>query len=1247
MRINKLLTIIILSLCTLSSWGVEIYSRKLNTSNGLPENNIRSLAQDTKGYIWMGSPTGLYRYDGYFFTTYKYSDTGNTRLLNNNHISNCYALPDGRMLFSEKGGMYSVFDTNSNLFLDLPVDEMARMYREKRHFEAPEQIKEQFRQVLADGGNCISDNLGNSIVLDRKGHIWFVDRLTGETIPMQVFDEQLFGVISSHKYVVQTSERTGLIWVSTNGSGITVYDRNSREEQHIRQSSGLISTDYIQDICLDSNDNLWVADEFHGVVCLNVVKKQSTTILLEPLSSGLRSNQVRVMHRVNDSLLWVANTQGSAYQADQQLHIRKMMEKVDVHCMATTPDGLTWIGTRTQGLQKPDGSWLTASSSLSSNNVSALLYDEGRLWVGCEDARLDLIDPNGQTTTVRHFLPEAASPKVMLKDQNGYVWVGAKTGLYRFKPSLLMADNTAYEQLLAGADIKYSDVNCIHEDAQGRLWIGTSGDGLYRTDDHGASFTHITMTNGLISDEIQSLATTADGTLWVATTKGITRYRISDGHCQYIYNEHNLQQNFYAEGCVNITPDGRIAFGTNQGIVIYDINTKDEDTRPITMTITDVLVNGESSGPTAGEVTLAHDQNSLTFHFSTFSYSVSTRYSYFLEEYDKQWSEPSQYSFANYKNLPPGRYTLHIKAFDNNTVDTAQQTLTIIIRQPWWKTWWAYLVYLLVAIALGLTIYRQLRIVYNLRRRISIEKELTEYKLQFFTNISHEFRTPLTIIRGAIDRMRTAKDVPADLRQPISNMEHSTNRMLRLINQLLEFRKMQNNKLQLALEDTDIVAFVKDIFQSFSDLAYNKQVNYSFMTNVKTLTMPVDRQHLDKIVYNLLSNALKYTPSKGNVSVGLKQNGQQLIIRVEDSGVGIPKEKQGELFQRFMQSTFSNDSIGIGLHLTKALVDIHHGEISFQENQPTGSVFTVTLPTDRGAYQPDDFIQESTLGQQAVVRENSSYSEVLPEPMNDRTVLVVEDDADVVNFLKQTLNTYFHVEIAMDGQTALEKLQENKPDLILSDVIMPVMDGFELTRRVRSNAELHNIPIILLTALDADEKRLRGIKQGADAYLTKPFDTQLLIATCCRLIEQRDKMMYSTVTAEGAPSQDVTQSSPVKIIAAPEIIVEERDKRLLNAMNTWLYSHLSSPTLSVDELAEAMGYNRSNFFKKAKALTGQTPADYIRTLRMNRAAEMLREETITVAEVCYKVGISDPHYFTKVFKQQFGISPKKYQQGKK
>lgn len=1407
--IQKLLTSLILSLTALLVQAVDIQSRKLDTDIGLPDNNVRNISQDAKGFIWIGTPNGLFRYDGYFFTTYKYSETGNTQYLNNNHVTASFKLSSGMMLFREQGNLWSLFDVKTNRFLPLKHESRTLSYKrggehggdlwlgdsekgcvrikveEKNNGERTlaytffnthnkelrsdhltvvradsrgivwictdedvyyvkgehavktntrkhvvalvskngadymvtvkgevfkiegNKLRLQFAprneivvtkaadiggkrivmttigaameynissrtlsksiQIPAVGGNIINDNHENAVVLDELGHIWFTDRKTGEIIPLNVFSQQLFPLVPSKKYKVVTSEKNGLIWVSTNGCGMTVYDRWQHQAEHIGVSTGHLSTDWIQDICMDDDDNVWVADEFHGIRLLTVsqhraIPVQGSTdytgqVLLNKTAIDYHENMVNGMSWQTDSLLLIINSNGDVYQSDKQLHIseKPLIKGKGVRTVATDKNGTLWIGTRRNGLfignqhyRNEDGN----STSLSSDNIRYLFLDnKGRMWVVTEDSYIELAVPGKDGKyTFRHFLNEKIGAKIITQDHKGNIWVGASMGLYRFDPKEILKNGAAYQEILKENDMRNSDIDCLFEDFHHRLWVGTIGQGVLYTDLNAENmqFNSLTETNGLISNEVQSIAETADGTIWISSKKGMTCYHPERKSFRYVYHDDNPLHNYYAENGVVRLNDGRLVFGTNQGLITYDAILSNGRQKKSSLVFTDILVNGVSVGAmdgegsltvapdNLGELELAYDRNSINIRFSCFNYRVAngTRYTYWLENYDKEWSELSPLNFAVYKQLPPGHYVLHVKAYNLNSSEIAERQLTIIIRHPWWQTWWAYLLYVVLLTSVGYVVWHQLRTVYLLRRRISIEKELTEYKLRFFTNISHEFRTPLTIIRVAMDHMRSVKDIPAELRQSLSNMGHSTDRMLRLINQLLEFRKMQAGKLQLSLEETDIIAFVRDIFQNFSDLAENKNINYSFTSNMKTYDMPLDRQHIDKVVYNLLSNAFKYTPSKGNIDVSVRIAEGQAIITVKDTGVGIPKEKQSELFQRFMQSSFSGESIGIGLHLTKALVEVHHGKIRFEENQPQGSLFIVELPTISYVYKPSDFMQQSEL-RPVVLKQIPVYQEMMGEPMNDRNILIVEDDADVINMLKQTLGAYFHVSIAMDGTTALDMLNTTeKPDLIISDVMMPVMNGYDLTRRIRSQVETQTIPIILLTALTNEEKRLKGTQVGADAFLTKPFDMRLLISTCRQLIEQRDLLRKQIV-------QDNVQT-----ITPPEIIVEERDRRLLDAMNMWLESHLSDQMLSVDDMAEAMGYRRSVFFKKVKLLTGQTPAEYIKNLRMNRAAEMLRDETITVAEVCYKVGISDPHYFTKVFKQQFGLSPKKYQQGK-
>ena len=512
----------------------------------------------------------------------------------------------------------------------------------------------------------------------------------------------------------------------------------------------------------------------------------------------------------------------------------------------------------------------------------------------------------------------------------------------------------------------------------------------------------------------------------------------------------------------------------------------------------------------------------------------------------------------------------------------------------------------------------------SLRNRINVEKQLTEYKLVFFTNISHEFRTPLTLIQGALEKIQRVADIPRDLIHPLKTMDKSTQRMLRLINQLLEFRKMQNNKLALSLEETDVIAFLYEIFLSFGDVAEQKNMNFRFIPSIPSYKMFLDKGNLDKVTYNLLSNAFKYTPSNGTIilSVTVDEVKKTLQIQVADTGVGIPKEKQNELFKRFMQSSFSGDSIGVGLHLSYELVQVHKGTIEYKDNDGGGSVFTVCIPTDKSVYSEKDFLIPGNVllkeaGGQAhhllELSEELPEPEKIAEPLNKRKVLIIEDDNDIREFLKEEVGVYFEVEVAADGTSGFEKARTYDADLIICDVLMPGMTGFEVTKKLKSDFATSHIPIILLTALNSPEKHLEGIEAGADAYIAKPFSIKLLLARVFRLIEQRDKL------------REKFSSEPGIVRAA--VCSTDRDKEFADRLAVVLEQNLSRPEFSIDEFAQLMKLGRTVFYRKLRGVTGYSPNEYLRVVRMKKAAELLLSgENLTVAEVAYKVGISDPFY---------------------
>lgn len=659
--------------------------------------------------------------------------------------------------------------------------------------------------------------------------------------------------------------------------------------------------------------------------------------------------------------------------------------------------------------------------------------------------------------------------RTICEDRNGWIWVGTSEGVFVFDPDRIIKDpNDFYQYNLDNHALKSNEIKSIIQDKKGRIWIAESGIGFcvanIKNDYKDISFTHYTVNDGLVHSVVQAFIEDDEGNIWVSTEYGISCFNPENKIFNNYFFSNDILGNVYTEGCAKLK-DGRLAFGTNHGLIILNTKQIKNKEKILSVTFTDLKLNGISVRPAdmdspltaalayTDAISLKYYQSSFVIDFSTFDYPISTntRFSYKLEGYDDDWSIPSTLNFAAYKNLPAGTYYLHVKACSVSGIwSDNEETLEIKVTPPFWATGWAFFVYILIAGIIMYFVYRTIRNINNLRNKIKVEKQLTEYKLVFFTNISHEFRTPLTLIQGALDRIHRTHNIPKEIRYSIKLMDKSTQRMLRLINQLLEFRKMQNNKLALSLEETDVIAFLYEIYLSFQDTAESKNMDFKFIPSVNSYKMYIDKGNIDKIAYNLLSNAFKYTPSGGKIefSIYIDKQKQLLIMKVTDTGVGIPKEKRNELFKRFMQSSFSSDSIGVGLHLTHELVHVHKGNICYEENPSGGSIFIVTLPTDSSIYQSNDFLipENAILKEEAqnhpslsALNEENAHSESEEEidkeveniekelktelnasdqegPLNKRKILIIEDDNDVREFLKEELTPYFEVAAEADGK---------------------------------------------------------------------------------------------------------------------------------------------------------------------------------------------------------------------------------------
>lgn len=1245
--------IIFLLLCLFSYnslASITVHSRFLSSENGIQANYIRNIVQDPQGYIWMGTTNGLIRYDGYSAYLITPGNAPNRKLMKDARILSIRLWKDRYILILSRGNKYCCYDIIKDEFINYEVD-YNRIFKQ----------------------NQDTDNRGNKFRTTPEGDIWVTFAKTKETLHLTgIYSKELVKLNGSPRYSIVT-DKDGVVWISTYGNGLFAHDPKTKITTHFLNNGINISpiqTNYLIKLYEDRAGNIWVCQENMGVAIISKQKINIKSVYFTTSERLDHTNSIHLLSRAGESI-YIGNRYNGLKRADGNLRSMETIAMVEDDVVAVCKDlqGRVWAGMRESGVYV-DGRYFRHQegddTSLTAGKISDIICDQkGRVWISTFEGGVNLAVPDGKRGyTFRHFFTGKHAiehPRKMLTDRHGYMWLCSDKGVYVFQPDQLMAHADAYLHYdIQTRPDESNEAHCIAECSENHIVIGTAGSGIVNFDnsrpEHARLLKRYTTDDGLPNNNVQQIIADRDGNIWSGTDKGLARYDIKTRKIMSLEPANTTLGNMFIENAACLLDDGRIAFGSRHGITIIDPKTVTTSKPLFQLHITDIDINGVSvhemedrnlaTVMDGGQgIRLAYNENSLVFHFSDFEYdeALTTKYTYRLEGYDKEWSPMSAYNFATYKNLPPGKYSFEVKAQNaygewNGTVIK----MAVVVRPPFWLSWWAYLIYIIIAGIIAFLIYRYLKRIEELRMKIKVENQLTEFKVRFFTNISHEFRTPLTIIKGAMENINALDSVPSKMKQPMSSMNKSVERMMRLVNQLLEFRKMQENRLQLAVEETDIVAFVKDIWLTFSQTADNKRINYVFLPFAHHYTMFVDRNFVDKIAYNLISNAFKYTPNRGSITCRITHSEEErhISIVVEDTGVGIPKEKQKDLFTPFNQSTMLHDSIGIGLHLTHELVMVHHGEIAYRENPHGGSIFTVSLPTDPSVYSEKDFITESVkLLQGKEDTEGGSvpvdYKEMAPNPMNDRHVLIVEDEDEVREFLQHELQRYFVCHYAVDGNDALVKISEQKPDLIISDIMMPVMNGIQLTEKIRHDNEIADIPIILLTALSDEKHIVKGLKYGADAYIEKPFSIPVLIAKCRQLIEQRDKLRshYATETMSNVEPQ--------------EIIVNEQDKRFKERLDVWLNSNFHKSNLDVDTFAESMGYGRTTFYKKVKKIMGMTPNDYLKAMRMNKAAELLMNDTLTVAEISYKVGFEDPYYFSKSFKNYFGVSPTQYRRGEK
>ncbi len=1085
---------------------------------------------------------------------------------------------------------------------------------------------------LIPNGRVLTDNKGRKWIYNKTGVLRLVRQ--DKLVPLILFSQQTTNYIDHERFHI-VEDNHGLIWISTYGKGLFVFNQDLTQSQHFvadKLGESPIASNYLLGIIADRHDGVWVSSEYGGVSHIQVMDKGVERIYPNGEGNMDFSNVVRMVKKMNDGTVMVGTRAGSLYHysADMSQVLGKSHFDSNVYGIVQMPNGETWIGTRGKGIYGAKG------LDFKDRNVFCMASDaKHRMWIGTFGKGLSLVYPRKDGYGVKTFFADSVGlneVRCMVIDKHGVLWCGTSGGLIRIPVDEFVKDASRYKTYVRDYEIRDVIV-----DRQGRLWLSASGDGLVQVEpgdgETEPKFHVFNTSNGLVNNLVQSVVDTPDGNLWISTQQGVTAWNARKKSFENYMFSRNPMGNVYNENSAVCLDDGRVVLGGNYGLTIIQPSRLSHVSG-----LTDVVF---TSYPYSDEITLTYEQRSPNIHFSTLDYSDvrNVKYTYRLEGFDQAWSQPSSTPWAAYQKLPAGKYLLHVKACSSDGIWGKESTLVIRIKPPFYLTSWAIMIYVLLVLGVIILVVKFVHDKNVLRNRIRLEQELTRYKLVFFTNIAHEFRTPLTLMQGSLEkekRIMKANRWQTELVKTIRVMDKSVQRMLRLIDQLLEFRKMQAGKLKLSLQETDAVMFVKGICRMFDDAAESKEIAYSFESSEPAHAMFLDQQMIDKVVFNLLSNAFKYTPAKGTISVTLSFT-DVMTIRVADTGVGIPQEKREQLFSRFMQSSYTGESFGIGLHLTHELVRTHHGEITYQENEGGGSVFVVTIPLQKDCYEASDFlvkdspILKADLATQRDGQEEKTTDAVLSAPsapLNRRTILLIEDDNDVREFLLSELESCFDLKVASDGKAGIAMAKELDVDLIVSDVMMPGMNGFELTKRLKNSFETSHIPIILLTALSTDENVLEGTESGADAYITKPFSPQLLMARILQLLNQREILRQKF----GKEPQEIRSA----------MLSNEQDSLFVKRLDSIVYSRLGEQDLSVDKVAGLLHLGRTIFYKKVRGTTGYTPNEYIRVIRLRKAAELLKEGEKNVSEVAYAVGFDNPYYFSKCFKEQFGMPPSQY-----
>jgi signal transduction histidine kinase/ligand-binding sensor domain-containing protein/DNA-binding response OmpR family regulator len=1266
---------------------IEVFKHNPSDKNSLFGNNIQTVCGDQNGNIFIQCRAGLVVYDMVVqkMTTVTQNDVvgisyGYGRLWscsnssvsyydkNTNRLVEFARLPDpkfrigcireastGLLYIGTKNAGLIVMDKNKRFANSIPNVEVVSIYEDskQRIWVATRLdglfIIERNNHIThlthnQSDANSIPHNYVRTICEDDFGNFWIgtLNGLCRYNIAQNKFTT--FNHSESKPYSIGNSsvwclhkDKQGTIWIGSFYGGIDYFNPEYSFFKFFSVDNGKgysLSYPIAGRMIEDNHNNLWVGTEGGGLNCLNLSTGGITIYNNLPSYKNISVNAIKA--------LWV-----------------------------DTKNNNLWIGTHIEGLYRMNMSTRQTTvfrnnpndpGSLKNDYIRGIVEYKNKLYMGTHNSvvvlDLETLKSSFLLDNKKFGLENRQIWNIML-DKSNKLWFSTSSAIYRYN----FDRKTLTRYIHSDADphsIGSTYLNTFCQDSKGRIWLGSAGSGLALYNPKTDNFTSFnSMNSNIIDDYVLDIKESASGYLIIATNKGFSFFDSDNNMFYNFYNQSVFPITAINDGALYVTRDGEIFIGCTNGLFAFRENILNLQSKPYKLFITDLYVNNERITPSkksilkksiqyTDRINLKHNQNTIALEFSSSNYirAVKNIVEYTLTGFDKTWITSNNRHLITYTNLNPGDYELKIRVKQRDNI-IAQTSLKIHIRSPFYATWYAYLFYIIVITLISYTIIRSYTSGIRLKMSLDYEKKekerieaMNQSKLRFFTNISHEFRTPITLILSQMESILQSTSIQNSLYNKMQSVHKNTLRMGKLINELLDFRKQEQGYLQIRVSQQDIIAFLNEIILTFKEYAAHKQINFSFLHSESCINLWFDTNQMEKVFYNLLSNAFKFTPVGGDICISVTVEGVTVVIDVSDSGSNINEKDIDKIFDRFYQAENGYNTgtgTGIGLALAKGIVDLHHGTIKARNLPEGGCRFSVSMPIG-----DDHFSEEQKATPDLMNPNNINFYPVPDEAfMNEimesqrqlseqkSRILLVEDNAELLDLLVQIFKPLYEVTTAVNGADAFEKAIQQQPDIIVSDIMMPVMSGTELCSKIKSNLETCHIPVVLLTARTTIEYTIEGFRMGADDYLTKPFNTRLLIIRCNNLVNNR-KQLQAKFSKQS--------NNDIELIATNSL-----DQQFMSKAIGVVEKMLDNSAFDVNQFASEMLMGRTAFFHKLKGITGQTPNEFITNIRLKKSLQLLVEQPeMSITDIGYELGFSSPSYFTKCFREVFGVTPAKY-----